>query len=181
MAFDAFVQAVLNFPYADEPSLGDAEKARFGLYPETCRALFTAVERLTFLGAAELQLDGASISLLHHLRSSESPYLDLLALSQVDTIVGLVIMCQVQSILESGGRSKPKQHAVVRALLRDLLSVYGAERFPVWRAGVLVKLLEHAYYRHSDNDSSDGLESGDVEMFMQEIESLVSHLSFKSI
>lgn len=37
-------------------------------------------------------------------------------------------------------------YEAVSGVLRDLLEVYSRERYPVRKAGVLVQMLEHAYY-----------------------------------
>ena len=139
MAHDTFVQATLNFPFFDEPSLFGTEAYRYNNYPETCHALFNVVERLTYLGTSDLRLDVARVSLLLPLREHNA----------AKPVIRAILMQQVRCLLGSGGRSKPYIHNVVGSLLQDLLSLCHAEE-PSQRAEILVLLLQHQYYGPGD-------------------------------
>ena len=107
------MQAIQCFPYSDMPTLGDVEAFRAESYPDVFHALFNAVERLTFLGGVDLQLQPTCVSLLDPLR----------ALSLPEPIIGQVLLNQAQSVLASG-RSKARLHSLAGMVLRDLLDVY---------------------------------------------------------
>lgn len=63
-------------------------------------------------------------------------------------------------------------------VLRDLLEVYSRERYPVRRAGVLVQMLEHAYY-YVPGGGGDGGDSSlylDSEKMVREVEELTADI-----
>ena len=62
----------------------------------------------------------------------------------------------------------------MKGLLSDLLEVYIGERYPVRRAGVLVQVLEHVYYRPG-SDGEDEDEGGGSERMMSEVEALTTN------
>ncbi|KAI5118549.1 hypothetical protein M0805_008489 [Coniferiporia weirii] len=136
LAYDAFVQGIVNYPFAEVFQSGSAGGPEVQLTAEANRPLVTAIDRITHLSTVELRLDTADVSLLSPLN----------ALGVSPLIIGAVLMLQVASLAEGGGRAKPGVRVAIGALLRDLLGVYEPVRFPVRRARVLVLVLEHAYY-----------------------------------
>ena len=97
------------------------------------------IDRLTYIGAAEIFLDDGA-SLLRPLRDIKVSNL----------VVGAVITRQIRSLDES--RWKPPIQKVIGHLLNDLLIVYASEN-PVLRSRALVWQLEHFYYIETANPS----------------------------
>lgn len=81
-------------------------------------------------------------------------------------VVGAILERQVESL--SGNLWKPDVRSVVMGLLSDCVSTYDAKNRPIRRAGVMLKILELAYYGGAADEDLRLSESAD------EIEGLLS-------
>lgn len=101
------------------------------------------IDRITYLGAAELFLEKEA-SLLKSLTSAGVPTL----------CIGAVLERQIDSLEAS--KWKPEIQRVIACLLDDLLVIYTAE-YPIRRARVILRLLEHSYFTGSSDVTPDEL------------------------
>ncbi|EJC97616.1 uncharacterized protein FOMMEDRAFT_171563 [Fomitiporia mediterranea MF3/22] len=140
LAFDAFVQGVVTYPFENEDPSWD-----FELPP----SLANAVDRLTHLAVVDLRLAPAEASLLVPLRAS----------GVLPSILGSILLRQACSLPE---RSKPLVRAAVTHFLAEALDVYDTVRFPLRRTQTLALVLEHSYYGSEKDSDMDGLRIQDM-------------------
>lgn len=166
-----------------------------GSKSDTCRAFRNAIEHLTHLSTSELSLETplvtSDVSLFQPLLSlahnptptsnlnPSSNHRDRNNVHLPPPLIGAILQRQVQALLGNGSGRSARQKRVYEAVsgvLRDLLEVYSRERYPVRRAGVLVQMLEHAYYC-VPGGGGDGGESSldlDSERMVREVEVLTA-------
>ncbi|KAF7984668.1 hypothetical protein HWV62_12932 [Athelia sp. TMB] len=159
-AYDAFVESVQTYPFQDSTSIFLFDDST------TTKQLGTIIDRLTYIGACELLLPPAEISLRAHLFSHSS------------SVVGAILERQVESLETS--LWKEGVGAVVFGLLQDLMSVYLAHEMPMRRARVLLRQLEVCYkagldgHRHADDIGDEIMELLGRETLAED--SAVAHL-----
>lgn len=154
------MQSVKAFPYATAGFVQHASNRSIELLFEMSsgtKQLATILNRLTYLGACELLLAPADISLLSIGSPMEKP------------IVGAVIERQVVSLERSMWKEGARR--VVATLLRDALLVYLGEEMPVRRGRVLLRCLEFGYHGGMDFLG----ELGSPQSIGEEIEGLLSN------
>jgi separase len=130
MAFDAFVQGVASYHFDDAFFALAQQDATDELFTEH-QQLAAMIDRLTYMGAAELFLEGDT-SLLRPLQSRGVHPL----------VIAAIIDRQKRSLEES--KWKPKVRKVVKGLLDDLSSLYDAAEYPIRRARANIWKLEMA-------------------------------------
>ena len=142
MAFDAFVQGVAAYCFNDAISAVARRDAADELFQEHSQ-LATMIDRLTYIGAAEIFL-GRETSLLKPLQSK--------GIEKI--VIATVVERQKKSLEES--KWKRKVQRVLMELLDDLVSLYDATEYPIRRARVIVWKLELAC---SSNEGSEDVEA----------------------
>ncbi|THH12059.1 hypothetical protein EW145_g215 [Phellinidium pouzarii] len=165
LAYDAFIQGVVTFPFGEDiPLVAESSRtsnSEIQLTAEAHRPLLTAVDRLTHLGTAELRLDASEVSLLSPLKTLGVPLL----------VISAMLMRQVCCLTNGGARAKPNVRMTIGALLRDLLGIYEPTRYPMRRVRVLVLVLEHTYY---GGDGDADTNESQVKEAAQEAQKLLS-------
>lgn len=153
LAYEAFLQGVINYPFDDElaSSAGGSDVLQTS-------PIANAVDRLTHVGVVDLRLEPKEVSLRE----------PLVALGVPASVLGSILVRQAFSLSE---RSKPLVRMAVSAFLANALDVYDAARFPVRRARTLVLVLEHTYY---GVDKDAVLDQFHPQGIVQEMESLLS-------
>lgn len=131
----------------------DSTKEIFLEHPQ----LAAMIDRLTYMGAAELFLDGET-SLLHSLRSQPRTIPTL--------AIGAIIEHQKRSLEES--KWKPKVQRVIACLLEDLLSLYD-EEYPLRRARCLIWKIEAAYFSDEQEMNVDVIAQDALEALADDV------------
>lgn len=135
-AYDAFVASVKSYPYPS-PDPDSDSAAAVVLFDNSMAAkqLGTNIDRLTYIGACELLLQPADVSLRALLTSGSHGY--------GASVVGAVLERQAESL--EAHLWKEGVVPVVWNLLQDLEGVYGAQDAPLRRAKVHLRQLEVGY------------------------------------
>jgi separase len=132
-AFEALTQCIISFPYAKlgfpEQTNEHTPSALYDLSTGT-KQLGTLVDRLSYLGACELLMDGSRVSLAS---------LDF----GNPVIIGVLLERQVESL--EAHRWRESVQPVLARLLIDTLRIY-TQNMPIRRARVLLKCMDFAYH-----------------------------------
>ncbi len=150
------MEAIATFPYNNEFSskvLNDPSSDVFST-PEY-KALGNLIDRVTYIGAAELFLE-RDTSLLGAVRDLPS------------VVKTAILERQVISLNES--KWKPAVGKVIETLLSDLLQILGDDQ-PIRRAKLLIAQLEHIYY------SGNAIQTFRVEEISDEVRRLLDLVS----
>ncbi|KAF9552923.1 hypothetical protein CPC08DRAFT_822591 [Agrocybe pediades] len=181
-AYDAFKQAIHTFPFVSSGVLAQCDSQSCdAIFGPSCsppvKQLVGLVDRLSYLGACELLLDPAEVSILSSATSFQA-YETSHGHANVcldPAIAGLLLERQLDSLESS--RWKDAMRAVFIRLLQDSLKVFDAKAedgqavMPVRRARTLVRCLEFLY-RDSVVDGCRALGFGGVEDIADEVEVL---------
>ncbi|TDL24888.1 hypothetical protein BD410DRAFT_766456 [Rickenella mellea] len=146
LAYESFVESIKHYPFGEVEKHVQVTPSVNVFSLQSYQQIGSMIDRLTYIGAADLFLH-RGVSLLEPLRTGGVP----------TCCIGAVLERQILGLDSS--KWKPAIQEVIRALLDDLLLVYGSE-YPIRRAKAMVKSLEHAYFSdpmslHADEIGED--------------------------